>query len=91
MALTPEQETEIMVRIRNAESSSRIIKEMNILRSDFKAFRKANKKELVQISRTRTEKLFQLNRRKKRLEDRIIMIRERLTEMEKQIAAIEAK
>lgn len=91
MALTAEQETEILTRLEAGESPGQIIHGMGIVRSDFMAFRAANRFNVANARKGKNARLARLNRRKTDLQNQLATIEDLVTGVEAEISATEAE
>ena len=84
MALTAEQETEILTRVGNGELPMDVMKDMGVDKADFRAFRRDNK-EAFRVSRvtgSREQRLTRLRERRTNLEARLEQVNQRIAALE---------
>lgn len=91
MALTQQQETEVITRLEAGEGPAQIIQGMNIVRLDFMDFQKANRRNVAIARRSKAARLARLNRTKTSLEGMKANIERKLEEVEASIAQVEAE
>lgn len=91
MALTAEQEAEVITRLEAGEGPGKIIQGMSIERTDYMAFRTTNKRAVVNAQKKKTARLARLNSTKANLEGAKVVIEEKIAALTEQIAEVEAE
>lgn len=91
MALTTEQEAEIITRLEAGEMPRVILEAMDISRKDFLAFRRSNREVFYAAKNSKSSRLVRLNKQKDRLESRQDLVEEQLAKVDENIATIEAE
>ena len=84
MALTTEQEAEIITRLEAGERGPGIARSMGIVRSEFRLFRESNLQVFREAKGSKSARLFRLRYKKAEMESRIV-------EIDAAIAGVEAE
>ena len=91
MALTTEQETEILTRLGQGERPRNILDSMDISNVDLKAFQLSNRQAYRAARKSKTARLLKLNQKRRRTVERRVAAKAKLDALDAEIAVVEAE